>query len=246
MYGFLRLYAVATACISASAHLVLTYPGWRGDNLHTNGTLPQDDPDALGINVLENGTRTYPYGMQWMYPCGGQAQGANVNRTKWPLGGGALSFQPGWFPGHSKALIYVNIGIQEQGMKAPPNYSHPVVPPFQILGPNNSYYPGQVCLPQVRMPANLSLAAGDLISIQVIETAQHGAALYSCVDVELVEPEDMPDNLTVTAQNCYNSTDIHFQSLFTSASLTAGAPISYGMSTVLVTALMAFWMVALL
>lgn len=60
--------------------------------------------------------------MQWMYPCGGQAQGANVNRTKWPLGGGALSFQPGWFPGHSKALIYVNIGIQEQGMKAPPNY----------------------------------------------------------------------------------------------------------------------------
>lgn len=26
MYEFLRIYAVATACISASAHLVLTYP----------------------------------------------------------------------------------------------------------------------------------------------------------------------------------------------------------------------------
>lgn len=65
-------------------------------------------------------------------------------------------------------------------------FSHPVVPPFQILGPNNSYYPGQVCLPQVRMPANLSLAAGDLISIQVIETAQHGAALYSVRSVSHV------------------------------------------------------------
>jgi hypothetical protein len=96
--------------------------GWRGNNLHTNGTLPQDDPDALGIMHNENGSLSYPYGMQWMYPCGGMPQGANPNRTKWPLGGGALSFQPGWFPGHSKALIYVNIGIQEEGMKAPPNF----------------------------------------------------------------------------------------------------------------------------
>jgi hypothetical protein len=31
------------------AHTVLTYPGWRGDNLVTNDT--------------------FPYGMQWMYPC---------------------------------------------------------------------------------------------------------------------------------------------------------------------------------
>jgi hypothetical protein len=32
-----------------NAHTVLTYPGWRGDNLVTNDT--------------------FPYGMQWMYPC---------------------------------------------------------------------------------------------------------------------------------------------------------------------------------
>lgn len=167
----------------SSNQLTPSFKGWRGDSLHTNGTLPQDDPDALGINTYENGTTSFPYGMQWMYPCGGMAQGASPNRTKWPLGGGALSFQPGWFPGHSKALIYVNIGIQEQGMKAPPNYSHPVVPPFQLLGPTNVEYPGQVCLPQVRMPANLSLGAGDLITIQVIETAQHGAALYSVCSI---------------------------------------------------------------
>jgi hypothetical protein len=42
---------IATAVLSAEvlAHTVITYPGWRGDNLITNDT--------------------FPYGMQWMYPC---------------------------------------------------------------------------------------------------------------------------------------------------------------------------------
>lgn len=100
-------------------------------------------------------------------------------RTKWPVNGGAIAVQPGWFTGHSLALIYVNIGIQGPGDLNPPNMSHPVVPPFQIVGPNNSYYGGEFCLPQIGMPANLSLQIGDNITIQVIETAQHGAALYT-------------------------------------------------------------------
>ena len=33
----------------ASAHSVITYPGWRGNNLIQN--------------------ETFPYGMQWIYPC---------------------------------------------------------------------------------------------------------------------------------------------------------------------------------
>ncbi len=40
--------ALAGAAV-VSAHTVITYPGWRGDNLITN--------------------ETFPYGMQWMYPC---------------------------------------------------------------------------------------------------------------------------------------------------------------------------------
>lgn len=192
------LFLVAAFLGLARAHTVITYPGWRGNNLHTNGTLPQDNPDTRGIDLYENGTMGFPYGMQWMYPCKspshtqpkspdskadfsrkGGGMPMTQNRTKWPYGGGAVSIQPGWFPGHSKAFFYVNIGITEQGQQAPPNYSHPVVPPFQITGPNNSEYSGQFCLPQVRMPANLSLAVGDNITIQVVETAQHGAALYS-------------------------------------------------------------------
>ena len=103
----------------------------------------------------------------------------STNRTKWPYKGGALSVQPGWFPGHSKAFIYVNIGIQGPGQLAPPNMSHPVVPPFQLLGPTNFEYPGQFCLPQIPMPVNVTLGVGDNITIQVIEAAQHGASLYN-------------------------------------------------------------------
>ena len=82
-----------------TAHIVMTYPGWRGDNLATNGTVGVDDykKDA------------FPYGMQWAYPCGGM--GISTNRTYWPIGGGAVAFQPGWFQGHKTALLYVNLGI---------------------------------------------------------------------------------------------------------------------------------------
>ena len=103
----------------------------------------------------------------------------STNRTKWPVHGGGLSIQPGWFPGHSFAMFYINIGINEPGEQAPPNMSHPVAPPFQLVGPDNLEYPGQFCLPQIGMPKDLDLQVGQNITIQVIETAQHGAALYN-------------------------------------------------------------------
>lgn len=43
------LLALIGAATLSSAHTVLTYPGWRGDNLITNDS--------------------FPFGMQWMYPC---------------------------------------------------------------------------------------------------------------------------------------------------------------------------------
>lgn len=42
------LLTLASAAL-VSSHTVISYPGWRGDNLITNDT--------------------FPYGMQWMYPC---------------------------------------------------------------------------------------------------------------------------------------------------------------------------------
>jgi hypothetical protein len=108
---------------------------------------------------------------------GGMPQ--TTNRTFWPVSGGAISIQPGWFPGHSKAFFYINIGIQDEGSQAPPNMSHPVVPVFEITGPTNTEYPGQFCIPQVGMPAGANLTVGQNITIQVVEAAQHGASLYS-------------------------------------------------------------------
>lgn len=103
----------------------------------------------------------------------------STNRTKWPYQGGAISIQPGWFQGHLKAFFYINMGINGPHDLAPPNMSHILVPPFQILGPTNNPYPGQFCLPQVPMPVNVSLSVGDNVTLQVIEVAQHGAALYN-------------------------------------------------------------------
>jgi hypothetical protein len=101
--------------------------------------------------------------------------GTSQNRTKWPLKGGAVSIQPGWFPGHSNAQFYINFGYGNE----PLNYSHNAVPVFQITGPSNQQYDGTFCLPQVPLPANYTPQVGDNATIQIIEVAQHGASLYN-------------------------------------------------------------------
>lgn len=109
--------------------------------------------------------------------------GVTKNRTYWPIGGGTIAFQPGWFRGHLTAFMQVNLGL---GMDSsvniaggPPNMSNPMVHPFQILGPTNNPYPGTVCLTQIPLPVGANVKAGDEATIQVVETAQHGAALYT-------------------------------------------------------------------
>ena len=61
-----------------------------------------------------------------------------------------------------------------------------MVPEFQLLGPSNSPYPGTVCLPQVPLPKDVKVKAGDKATIQVVELAQHGAALYSVCSFDIV------------------------------------------------------------
>ncbi|KAL2024266.1 hypothetical protein VTK56DRAFT_9422 [Thermocarpiscus australiensis] len=190
------LFTIAGAAL-ASAHTVITYPGWRGNNLITN--------------------ETFPYGMQWIYPCGGME--VTQNRTYWSTEGGAIAFQPGWFQGHATAFIYVNLGFGTEGPQfghpgGPPNMSNPMVPPFQILGPSKNPYPGTVCLPQVPLPVNATVKPGDNATIQLVETAVHGAALYSCVDITFVEPGD-PRIPEVNETNCFNSTDIGVADIYT-------------------------------
>lgn len=99
----------------------------------------------------------------------------STNRTKWPVGGGAVGLQPGWFNGHSSALMYINLGVGT----VPENYSLPMQALFAIVGPSNDLYPGDICIPQVPLPKNYTAVVGQNATIQIIETAQHGAALYN-------------------------------------------------------------------
>ena len=141
------------------------------------------------------------------------------NRTKWPIKGGAIAFQPGWFAGHSSAFMYFNLGLGEN----PANYSFVMQNGLNIVGPSKEPWPGTFCLPQVPLPANLQVKVGDKATIQVIETALHGAALYNCVDIEFAEPEDVEE---VNEQNCFNSTQISSNLIFTTEALSSDASIA--------------------
>lgn len=107
------------------------------------------------------------------FPGGGM--GMSTNRTKWPVTGGAIGVQPGWFQGHSNALFYINLGDGT----VPENYSLIMQPMFGIVGPDNLAYNGSFCLPQVPLPVNYTAVIGANATIQVIEAAQHGAALFN-------------------------------------------------------------------
>ncbi len=66
------LAALVTLWTTVGAHSVLTYPIWRGNNLRDSGRTTDDLIPVNGLGVAyDNNTQslTYPYGMQWVYPC---------------------------------------------------------------------------------------------------------------------------------------------------------------------------------
>ncbi|PHH49764.1 hypothetical protein CFIMG_003929RAa [Ceratocystis fimbriata CBS 114723] len=177
----------------ASAHILLTYPGSRGNSFITNDT--------------------FPFGMQWTYPCGGIP--LSRNRTYWSVNGGSIAFQPGWFSGHASAMLYVNIGLDSDGPDGGPmNFTNQLVMPFELQGPSNGPFPGTMCLPNVQVPASLGVTAGMNASLQIVELATHGASLFACSDITFVEPDDS----RIPASNesiCFNSTDFGFGEVYT-------------------------------
>ena len=184
----LSLLTLLSLLSAAAAHMVVTYPGWRGNNLISNGTV---HTGVLGIDRDRDGNLAFPYGMQFMYPCTcpfpgrrkqrrpliqpGGGLPTSTNRTKWPVNGGALALQPGWNANHPMAHMYVNIGWGTE----PLNMSNSLVPLFQITAPTNEPYNSSFCLPQIGMPANAAARVGDNATIQIIESTIHGASLYT-------------------------------------------------------------------
>lgn len=138
----------------------------------------------------------------------------STNRTLWPIRGGAVSFQMGWFQGHSSAQIFINMGFGT----TPPNMSFPILNGIELVGPTNEPYPGTWCFPQLPLPANTTVKAGDNATIQVVELAKHGAALYNCADITFADPaeEEIPE---VNGENCFNSSYLSYNLVFTTESL---------------------------
>lgn len=98
------------------------------------------------------------------------------NRTNWPVEGGSIGIEPGWFPGHPTAYMHVNIGFGNN----PQNMTTVMVPMFQINGPSREPYPGLgLCLNRIPLPVNHTAVVGQNATIQVVESAVHGAALYN-------------------------------------------------------------------
>lgn len=127
--------------------------------------------------------------------------------------GGAVAFQPGWNAGHPSAFFYINLGYGAN----PPNMSNVMLPAEQLVGPSKAEYFSTVCFPQVPLPVNATVKVGDLATIQVVEAALHGAALYTCADIIFADPYD-PEIPKVDEHNCFNSTDISFMGIYTTSS----------------------------
>lgn len=74
-----------------------------------------------------------------------------------------------------------------------------MLPPFQINGPSDNPYPGTFCLPQVPVPGNLGVKVGDEGTIQVVEVARHGGAMYNVCKWNC--PLSSPLHFTLTLSN---------------------------------------------
>lgn len=90
-----------------------------------------------------------------------------------------MAFQPGWFSGHATALLYINLGLDKDGPDGGPMNYTTIVDTWQLLGPSNGPYPGTLCIPEIEVPGDLGVKAGDEATIQVVELATHGASLFA-------------------------------------------------------------------
>lgn len=112
-----------------------------------------------------------------------------------------MALQPGWFQGHQTAFMYINLGFGTDGPGGgPENMSFPMVSPFQIIGPSANPYPGTICLPEVPLPTNTTVKAGDNATIQVVEIAKHGASLFSVSNPPSPPPTPPPPKKKKTTE----------------------------------------------
>ncbi|KAF2136225.1 uncharacterized protein K452DRAFT_322545 [Aplosporella prunicola CBS 121167] len=193
MIGFLLFFNLLTL---VSAHFTIQYPTWRGDSF------------ADGAS-------------QWIWPCANanQTLASEVNRTTWPLTGGSLRMHVS----HPWALTYINLGLavgsggdneathskrQATDGNGSDTLAANAVPSFDtsLLAVFNQTGNGTFCLPEVGRAALAGLEGvkdGVNATIQVIQIAHGGNALYNCADITF------SSNATLlSGDDCVNTTNV--------------------------------------
>jgi len=88
------------------------------------------------------------------------------NRTDWPLEGGSLKLDLH----HPWTYVFVNLGLGDNVT----NFNYTLTPEFW-----NSTGKGTLCVSELPLPADLSVADGTKASIQVVTLGESGSALYN-------------------------------------------------------------------
>lgn len=113
-----------------------------------------DYPAGRGTNTRNQAT----------FPCGGYP--VSNNRTEWPVAGGPVALSLGH--AHSRVQVLLAMG-NDPGS----NFNVVLVPTIQEEGP------GEFCLPNVQVPANLGVTDGQNATIQVITDSESSGGLYN-------------------------------------------------------------------
>jgi hypothetical protein len=108
-----RFHSACNGCILVSSpdfdFLYLRYTFANSARALSSGHMPAQLDDPRNIQSAISFTSTFSK-LPLTFSLGG-GMGTSRNRTTWPIGGGALAVQPGWFQGHSKGFFYVNMGF---------------------------------------------------------------------------------------------------------------------------------------
>jgi hypothetical protein len=162
------LSTIVVVASAVTAHFSITSPEMRGDPFAT----PASEWVYPCKFTLPSSTSLfhlfYPISLSYRaYNCtgGNVNQTSATNRTLWPLTGGSLNLDLH----HPWTYVFVNLGLGTE------------YPTFNIsltAQPLNETGNGTLCLPQVKIPAGVTVLEGQNASIQVVTVGASGSGLY--------------------------------------------------------------------
>ncbi|KAL2426165.1 hypothetical protein ABEF95_012207 [Exophiala dermatitidis] len=106
---------------------------------------------------------------QASFPCGGYEQTQNRTLVS------TRSFPVAVKLGHTENLVQIMLAI---GDDVGSSFNYELLPTIREMGP------GDFCLPDIQIPADLNITDGTNATIQVITNAHGDGGLYNCADIQ--------------------------------------------------------------